>query len=158
MTAALPAAEAVRYGHVEPVPVYFDDLDVLGVVHNARYAVLLERALTTYWSGRGFGYAGAASPPDVFHAVREFTITYHAPIRDTGAVAVHFWVAHLGRTSLRYGFRFLSADRETLHAEGHRLIVRLEPATLRPAPWTDAIRAGAAPLAGPQIKAPTPLS
>jgi len=149
MTAALPAVEAVEYGHVEPVQVFFDDLDVLGIVHNARYAVLLERALTTYWAGRGLGYAGADSPPDLFHAVREFAIGYRAPIRDTGEIAVHFWVAHLGRTSLRYGFRFLSAGRETVHAEGQRLIVRLDPTTLRPTPWSDALRAGVAALAGP---------
>ena len=35
---------AVEYGHITEVPVHFDDLDALGVLHNARYAVLVERA------------------------------------------------------------------------------------------------------------------
>ena len=31
--------------HTETVMVYFEDLDAMGVVHNGRYATLLERAL-----------------------------------------------------------------------------------------------------------------
>src|SRR5690606_39834511 len=54
MTAAAPPR--VEYGHVEPVTVFFDDLDALGFVHNARYPILLERALTTYWAERGYSY------------------------------------------------------------------------------------------------------
>ena len=37
-------AVAVEYGHTTFVPVHFDDLDALGVLHNARYAVFVERA------------------------------------------------------------------------------------------------------------------
>lgn len=129
------------YGHVEPVTIYFDDLDAMGLVHNGRYPVLLERAISAYWSARGFAFTdGQLTSPDVFHAVREFTISYLAPIRGTGDFGVHFWIEHLGRTSATYGFRFLSTDGGTVYAEGQRAIVRLDPATLRPAPWTDAGR------------------
>jgi acyl-CoA thioester hydrolase len=128
-----------RYGHVEPVQVHFDDLDAMGLVHNARYAVLLERALTGYWAPRGHSFAGGRpTSPDVIHAVREFTITYLAPIRGTGTVDVHFWVEKLGETSVVYGFRFLAGD--TVHAEGRRTVVKLDPATLRPAPWSASAR------------------
>ena len=54
--------------------------------------------------------AGGPTTPDVFHAVREFAITYRAPIRGTGRVAVHFWLDQLGETSAEYGFRVLSLD------------------------------------------------
>jgi acyl-CoA thioester hydrolase len=122
----------------------------MGILHNARYAVLVERALTPYWSARGHSFdGGRPTSPDVFHAVREFAITYRAPIRGTGLVAVHFWLEHFGETSAEYRFRFLSADGGTVHAEGRRAIVRLDPATLRPTPWTDAGRAVAATLMRP---------
>jgi acyl-CoA thioester hydrolase len=141
------APSAVEYGHVEPVAVHFDDLDALGMLHNARYAVLLERALTPYWAVRGHSFDGArTTSSDIFHAVREFTITYRVPIRGTGEVAVHFWLDEFGRTSGVYGFRFLSADRTVMHAEGRRAIVRIDPVTLRPAPWSEAARAVAATL------------
>ncbi|MEV1142808.1 thioesterase family protein [Micromonospora sp. NPDC049799] len=141
---------AVEFGHVERVPVHFDDLDALGILHNARYAVLLERALTPYWADRGVSYQGGrTSAPDVFHAVREFTITYRTPITGTGPVAVHFWLEHFGTSSAEYAFQFRSVDGRTLHAEGRRAIVRLDPATLRPTAWTETGRAVAATLLRP---------
>jgi acyl-CoA thioesterase FadM len=38
--------------HTETVMVYFDDLDAMGVVHNAKYVTLFERALAAYWAQR----------------------------------------------------------------------------------------------------------
>ncbi|MFU8853789.1 acyl-CoA thioesterase [Micromonospora sp. SL1-18] len=141
---------AVEFGHVEHVPVHFDDLDAMGILHNARYAVLLERALTPYWTARGIAFQnGPHSPPDVFHAVREFSITYRAPITGTGPVAVHFWLEHFGTTSARYGFEFRSVDGGTRYADGTRSIVRLDPASMRPTGWTEAARAVAATLLRP---------
>jgi acyl-CoA thioester hydrolase len=140
-TAIAPAEPKVDYGHVERIAIYFDDLDAMGILHNARYAVLLERAITPYWTARGhyFDHNGP-SMPDLFHAVREFSITYHRPIRGAGEVLVHFWLDKLGETSAQYGFRFLSRDGRICYAEGKRAIVRLDQATLRPTSWTDSAR------------------
>ncbi|MGC5022725.1 acyl-CoA thioesterase [Micromonospora sp. DT47] len=154
MSHAIADQPVVEFGHVEHVTVHFDDLDAMGIMHNARYAVLLERALTPYWADRGVSFQGEQnSAPDVFHAVREFTITYRAPITATGPVAVHFWLEHFGTSSAEYAYQFRSVDGGTVHAEGRRAIVRLDPATLRPTPWTDAARAVAATLLRP---APAP--
>ncbi|MFI6759412.1 acyl-CoA thioesterase [Micromonospora sp. NPDC050417] len=129
----------VPFGHAEPVSVHFDDLDPMGIVHNAKYALLFERALTPYWAERGFLFEnGRITEPDMFHAVIEFSISYRAPIRGTGPILVHFWFERFGTSSAEYRFRLLSADGSTLHAEGRRAIVRLDPATLRPTPWTEA--------------------
>ncbi|MGW4466032.1 acyl-CoA thioesterase [Micromonospora sp. NPDC004704] len=134
----------VPFGHVEPIMVHFDDLDMMGIVHNAKYALLLERALTPFWADRGFAYEnGQLSVPDMFHAVVELSVSFRAPIRGTGPILAHFWFERFGTTSAEYRFRLLSADGGTLHAEGRRAIVRLDPATLRPTPWTeDAIAVG----------------
>jgi acyl-CoA thioester hydrolase len=146
MTMTSPALN-VDYGHLEPLTIHFDDIDAMGIVHNSRHAVLLERAISQYWSARGHSYAdGRVTSPDLFHAVREFTISYLAPIRGTGEIAVHFWIEQLGETSATYGFRFLSADGRTEYAKGRRAIVRLDPATLRPTRWTDTARAVASTL------------
>lgn len=144
MTTVLPA---VDYGYLQPITIHFDDLDAMGMVHNARYAVLLERALTPYWATRGHSFKGGRpTSPDVFHAVREFTISFLAPIRGTGRVGVHFWLERFGRTGATYGFRFRDLDGDRVYAEGRRAVVRLDPATLRPAAWTDAARQVAAGL------------
>jgi acyl-CoA thioester hydrolase len=144
----------LEYGHVEATRIHYDDLDSMGIVHNARYALLLERALTRYWEERGFAIVDSRpTAPDVFNAVVEFAIKYRTPIRGTGDVLIHFWLDKFGTTSAVYGFRITSADGTVTHAEGHRAVVRLDPATMRPAPWTPAARAVATPLFKPVLAA-----
>jgi acyl-CoA thioester hydrolase len=131
-------APPVSFGHTVATQVHFDDLDAMGVLHNARYAVLVERAITTWWQARGVSFAGGRpTTPDAFNVVRDFAITYRSPVRGTGEIAIHFWIERIGATSADYRFRVLSSDGATLHAEGRRLAVRVDQATMRPAPWTD---------------------
>ena len=132
----------VPYGDVVHMPVHFDDLDAMGVLHNARYAVLVERAIVLWWTRRGV----SPTSPDAFNVVREYAITFHRPVRGTGEVGVHFWVQRLGTTSADYRFRVTSVDGATVFAEGRRVNVRLDPATMRPTAWTDDGRATAAAL------------
>ncbi|MBB5871175.1 acyl-CoA thioester hydrolase [Allocatelliglobosispora scoriae] len=139
---------AVEFGKIEQAIIHFDDLDASGLMHNARYALVLERVLSIYWARFGFSYEGGLpTSSDVVSAVREFSITYHVPIRGTGPVDVHFWVEKLGGSSAVYGFRFLSADHGTVHAEGRRVMVKFDPRTGRPDAWTPAGREVAAGLA-----------
>ncbi|MEU6727880.1 thioesterase family protein [Nonomuraea wenchangensis] len=137
----------IEDGVLEPVQVHFDDLDAMGLLHNSRYALLVERAVGAYWQRLGWAPDPAGSAfKDVFLAVREFKVTYHVPIAGPGEPLVHFWIERLGRTSGVYGFRVLSADRAVVHAEGYRVNVNLDPATLRPAPFSDELRTAAEPL------------
>ncbi|MFI5839382.1 acyl-CoA thioesterase [Catenuloplanes sp. NPDC051500] len=129
------------YGVTIPVTIHFDDLDAQGILHNARYGVLFERALLAWWGERGWSYAGGRpTRPDAFNVIREYSITFHAPIAGTGRAAVHLWLEKIGTTSADYRFRFLSEDGTVVHAEGRRVNVRLDPATMRPAPWSDDAR------------------
>jgi acyl-CoA thioester hydrolase len=144
MTAAFAIGLSIGYGHVELLPVHFDDLDPMGIVHNARYALLIERALAMFWKQRGHTFReGRPVTPDAFNVVKDFSISYRAPIRGTGDVLVHFWLEHMGRSSAVYDFRLLSPDRATVYAEGRRVVIKLDPGTLRPSPWTPEARADA---------------
>jgi acyl-CoA thioester hydrolase len=132
----------VDCGHLEPMAVHFDDLDSMGIVHNSRYAVMLERVLNLFWTRQGYTFTnGVYSHPDVFVAVAEFSISYRMPVRGTGEIFIHFWVERFGDTSVMYAFRVLSADGATVHAEGRRVHIRLDPKTLRPTSWQDDTRA-----------------
>ena len=139
---AVTEIPTVPYGDVVRMPVHFDDLDAMGVLHNARYAVLVERAIVLWWTERGV----TLSSPDSFNVVREYSITFHRPVRSTGEVSVHFWVQRMGTTSADYRFRVTSTDGATVYAEGRRVNVRLDPATMRPTAWTEEGRATAATL------------
>jgi acyl-CoA thioester hydrolase len=148
VTLTLPLA--VDYGHLESAYVHFDDLDAMGVLHNARYALLLERAMIAFWNRHGHSFEGGRpTTSDAFNVVKEFSISYHTPIRTTGEVAVHFWTENVGGSSGVYGFRVLSPDGSTVFAEGRRVVIKLDQTTLRPAAWTPGARAIAESLLRP---------
>ena len=119
----------------------------MGVLHNARYAVLVERALTLWWAARGVSFSGGRpTQPDAFNVVREYSITFQQPVRGTGEIGVHFWLEKMGTTSADYRFRVISTDGQIGYAEGRRVNVHLDPATMRPSPWTEQGRTIAAAL------------
>ncbi|MET9505283.1 thioesterase family protein [Streptomyces sp. NPDC006622] len=141
MTAEAPAAPALSYGRLIPVTVHFDDLDALGLLHNARYPLMVERAWTELWQEYGVRFEGDwAAAGDACNAVRELRISYEAPVTRPGAHAVHLWLERLGNTGLTYGFRFCSADGAVTYARGTRVLVRLDAATMRPTPWSETFR------------------
>lgn len=134
-------------GTVVPLTVHFDDLDPVGVMHNARYAVFVERAISHFWAGHGVGFInGGPSTPDMVAVVAEFSIKFLAPIRSTGQVDVHIWLDSMGESSAVWAFRFLSPTGETVFAEGKRVMVKIDGNTGRPAPWTPEGRAIASVL------------
>ncbi|NRQ31593.1 acyl-CoA thioesterase [Nonomuraea sp. NN258] len=122
----------------------------MGLLHNSRYALLVERAISAFWTDAGWNFDPAVSRfKDIYLAVREFKITYNAPIVGAGEVVVEFWMDRMGRTSGVYGFRVMSADRSIVHADGYRVNVNLDPATFRPTPFSEEIRIAAEPLMVP---------
>ncbi|MER6224829.1 acyl-CoA thioesterase [Streptomyces sp. 900105755] len=151
MTAEALPVPALSYGRLLPVSVHFDDLDALGMLHNARYPLLVERAWTELWQEHGIRFDGDwAAAGDACNVVRELLIGYEAPVTRSGTYAVHLWLERLGTTGLTYGFRFCSPDGATTYARGTRVLVRLDAATLRPAPWSEAFRAVARELLRPR--------
>jgi acyl-CoA thioester hydrolase len=144
-------ARTEQGGRLVPVAVHFDDLDALGLLHNARYPLKVEQAWAAFWNARGlFTFEGDwRTAGDACNAVKELRITYEAPVTRAGEYAVELWLERLGTTGLTYGFRFCSADGAVTYARGARVLVRLDPATLRPAPWSDGFRAVARELLRP---------
>ena len=130
--------------------VYFDDLDTFHVLHNARYLVLFERAVGAFWMDRGLGDF-AANPDEQFHMVRHNEMEYLAPVRGVGRVRVRVWVERLGSSSMTFAFRLMPLDRDEICAKGRRTIVHVDPETLRPRPWSDAIREEFAPFVAPPV-------
>ncbi|WP_160161505.1 SDR family oxidoreductase [Embleya hyalina] len=125
--------EPFRYG----ARVHFDELDPMGILHNARYHVHVERAVAAFYESRGFHWADdLAVNPDKFHAVRRVEADFRAPFVGEGTMEVELCLEHLGRTSIRYGFTCRKPDG-TLLASGLRTVVKLDPTTFRPTEWTD---------------------
>jgi acyl-CoA thioester hydrolase len=136
-----------------PVPfvsvqrVYFDDLDALNILHNMRFLLFIERARGALFNAMGFHWEDDLEKnPDKFHVVAEHSIKYLAPVRGEGDLAVVIRLAHLGRTSLAIEARVQSPDGGVRYAEGTTRLVRLDPVTFRPAPWSERFRATVGPL------------
>ena len=126
--------------------VYFDELDPMQMLHNARFAAHVERAVLSWYMTSGKKWeANVADNPDQFHVVRELRIEYLNPV-GPGPMHVDIWVERLGTTSCQYGFRCASEDGRTEYAKGQRTIVKIDPETKRPSAWTEFFRNHHAPL------------
>jgi acyl-CoA thioester hydrolase len=131
-----------------PVPfvsvqrVYFDDLDALNILHNMRFLLFIERARGALFNAMGFHWQDDLERnPDKFHVVAEHAIRYLVPVRGEGDLAIVLRVAKVGNTSLVIAARVQSPDGGVLYAEGTTRLVRLDPGTFRPAPWSPRFRA-----------------
>jgi acyl-CoA thioester hydrolase len=121
--------------------IFFDDLDAMGMLHNARYLVLAERASSAFFEASGWRWErDVGLNPDQHYVVREQAVQYLEPVTGPCGIVVEMWVDRLGETSAAYGFEVRSADRLRVHARLQRVHVKLDPASLRPAPWTPRLR------------------
>jgi acyl-CoA thioester hydrolase len=120
--------------------VYFDDLDAFHILHNARYLLLFERTLGSFWEHIGVGTFLPDVDGDHDHLVRANTIEYLRAVRGPQKVRVRTWIQKLGRTSLTFGFRLMPMDVDVDFAVGTRTIVRVDPRSYEPTPWTDSFR------------------
>lgn len=131
--------------HEEWMGVYFDDLDAFQILHNARYLLLFERTLGSFWETVGVRAFEPTEAGDHWHLVRSNSIEYLRPVRGVQRVRVRVWIEKLGRTSLTFGFRLMPMDEDVDCAVGTRTIVRVEAGVHRPVPWTDEFRARVKP-------------
>ncbi len=104
---------------------FFDDLDAMGMLHNARCLVLLERASSAFSEAGGWRWErDPAVNPDQHYVVREQAIRYLEPVCGPGTVAVEMWVSRLGQTSVTFAFEVRSPDGRRVHATAERVHVK----------------------------------
>lgn len=128
-------------GFVHTARVHFDELDAMHMLHNARFFIHMERTASEFFRDLGRRWErNVADNPDQFSVVKAQQIEYIVPFLGTGELRVEMWVEKLGRTSCALGFLFTSPDASVVYARGTRTVVKLNPETLRPVPWTDRFR------------------
>jgi acyl-CoA thioester hydrolase len=117
-------------------PVFFDELDINGSLHNSRFAVHVERAQSALFERLGKGWTDLADrDPDLRYAVRELHVEFLAPLAAPGAMLVELTAGSLGTTSATYLFRCADPAGEVTFARGRRVIVKID-GDGRPAPWS----------------------
>jgi acyl-CoA thioester hydrolase len=122
-------------------PVFFDELDLNGALHNSRFAVHVERAQSALFERLGRGWTVLADrDPDLRYVVRVLHTEFLAPLEAPGALHIELAAGALGRTSATWHFRCAGPDGDPTLAHGYRVIVKVDQAG-RPAPWSDWYRA-----------------
>ena len=117
-------------------PVFFDELDVNGALHNSRFAVHVERAQSALFEQLGRGWTNLADrDPDLRYVVRELHVEFLAPLQAPGALLVELAAGKLGQTNATYLFRCASPDGGQTLAHGHRVIVKIDEDG-QPVPWS----------------------
>jgi acyl-CoA thioester hydrolase len=112
-------------------PVFFDELDLNGTLHNSRFTVHVERAQSAMFEELGKGWTSFAErDDDLRYVVRELHIEFLAAFTAPGNLRIELTGDKIGTTSAVYGFRCGH------YAHGYRVIVKVD-ATGRPAPWSD---------------------
>src|SRR5205809_5844172 len=81
-------------------PVHFDELDPMQMLHNARFAAHVERAVIAWYTARGKSWRpNIDENPDQFHVVRDLHIEYLKPVIGPGTMRIDVWLERLGTTS-----------------------------------------------------------
>jgi acyl-CoA thioester hydrolase len=127
-------------------PVFFDELDLNGTLHNARFALHVERAQSALFEQLGKRWRTFAErDADLHYVVRELHVEFLAAVTAPGPLRVELTADRIGTTSAVYGFR---CGDETIFALGYRVIVKVDPATGEPVPWSPWYREMFAELRG----------
>jgi acyl-CoA thioester hydrolase len=143
MTTLPSFIEELNPKFVHYAEIHFDELDPMQMLHNSRFACHVERAISALYASRGRKWErDPADNPDQFHVVRDLHIEYLSPFIGTGRMRIETWVEKLGTTSCVYGFVCSSEDGRVAHARGERTIIKIDPQSHRPSPWTESFRAG----------------
>lgn len=133
--------EATDRRYVNVAHVHFDELDAMHMLHNARFFIHMERTASSFLRDIGRQWeTNVADNPDQFSVVKTQTIDYRVPFLGTGELRVEMTIAKLGRTSCSLRFLFTNPDATVVYAKGERTIVKLDPVSLRPVPWTPEFR------------------
>ena len=112
-------------------PVFFDELDLNGTLHNSRFAVHVERAQSALFEQLGKQWSTYGDrDPDLHYVVRELHVEFLAAFTAPGPLPIEITADDIGTTSARYGFR--CGD----YAHGYRVIVKVDRDTGRPVPWS----------------------
>ncbi len=118
--------------------VFFDEMDPLGVMHNSRFAVHVERAQSALFEHLGYGWTDLSERhEDIGYVVRDIALSFTAPVSSPGVMSVEVVALRLGRTSATWGYRCTAGDLPVAH--GTRVVVKVDGSG-RPVPWTESFR------------------
>ena len=143
----MPGCERKAYPASATFRVEYGDTDGQGRVFYANYLRFFDRGRLVYWARTGL------TEEDIRHiehdtVVAEVHCTYRAPASFYDTVSVHTRVTRIGRSSLRMEFVVTNDSTDTLMAEGHATLVKVDLAENRSVPFEAEFKAKIRALEG----------
>jgi acyl-CoA thioester hydrolase len=120
--------------------VHFDELDAWQMLHNARYALHVERANVAWYFHLTGGSYAPGEDADQFIFLREFSIEFKVPVMGPQPIWIDMWRIRWGASSARHEFACRNEDGSVEYARGRRTIVKVDPSTGAPVRWTEKLR------------------
>ncbi|HXX69598.1 MAG TPA: acyl-CoA thioesterase [Polyangiaceae bacterium] len=107
------------------VRVRFDETDLMGIVHHARYLSYMEIARVEWLRRRGVTYADWAQRGRHLPVV-EVSVRYRAPAHFDDELDVEASLSEVRAASIRFDFRLIRVDDGTLCAEGSTRLAHVD--------------------------------
>ncbi|WP_426688483.1 acyl-CoA thioesterase [Rhodanobacter ginsengiterrae] len=134
------AAATDRPLFVASLGVRWRDLDAFNHVNNSNFLTYLEEARLQWLQHLRDWFSEEAMP-----VLAASELQYRRPIPWPAALHVELRCGRLGNSSITIAHRIVDADNpDRLYSDGHVVMVWMNPATGKPVPLPEAIRAAAA--------------
>ena len=118
-----PPVPNVRHFKVQE-RVRWSDVDASGIILWSAYTRFVELAETELFRAAGFAYATLWDRLDIWLPRVQFHLDYRNPARLDDVLDTEFWVARIGRSSIRFEFAMKKEDGQ-LAADGYLVIVAI---------------------------------
>jgi acyl-CoA thioester hydrolase len=122
-----------------PLMLRWRDLDAFNHVNNSNFLTYLEEARIRWFASLGSEWVNDTMMP-LLAAVQ---INYKLPIPYPADVVVELYADKVGNSSCTVGHRIASKDGATLYADGHVVMVWIDPQTGRSVPLPTSVRSAA---------------
>jgi len=106
--------------------VNYSEIDQMGVVYHARYAVWLDIARTEFLRQAGMSYRELEAM-GFFLVVGDLTMRYHRPARYDDLVQVRCWVRELASRRVTFAYRLTHAETGVLLVTAETRMLSLNP-------------------------------
>jgi acyl-CoA thioester hydrolase len=137
-TAETPADSPDTPLFVASLGVRWRDLDAFNHVNNSNYLTYLEEARLQWLSH----VPGPWFDEHAMPVMAASQVNYRRPIAWPAQLQVQLFCERMGNTSMTLAHRVVDAERnDTLYCDGNVVMVWMDPATGKPVPLPEAIRA-----------------
>lgn len=132
------------YAEFREITTRWMDNDVYGHVNNATYYSFFDTTVSGYLLEKG-----AVDPSDgaAIGLAVDSRCSYFGPVSFPDLVVGGLRVDRIGTSSVQYGVGIFRSDEDLASAAGHFVHVYVDPASRRPVPLPDRLRAVLEPLA-----------